>query len=548
MKEYVDNFELNKDVLNNFDELMNIHLDDIESLKITSTVNDSKFYNIIGLCKNVNTIELVGDLKINTNNVITNVFNPNLIENMVFDGVRLPTIKSISKFKNLKSITLRNIKYSSVKGFINNLEKDKIENLIFENTDFCRASISLVKEFKNLRLLKIVNCDNCRFDDYSFFSTNKYLNEVVLEPAFINYDQLSNFVKGKASKKICAQLGKTTKKSLVNHFYMDDENIKIIINSLKLKELSENLNFNRIDELVLILNKNADLIEYMKLLKRVKKEIIISIKDLSYLSVEEAVLLKEQLNIKKINIKNSDDFSALNINDLFDIDDYIEIRKKIDEYTKAIVENDNNDLEKIIKVYKSILYSERKDIYESGDNKNNQLQKIIDKIYTDLNYAEFFTNCLACIGIDSKIIKGKDSAGTIRYWNQVKIYDYWYNLDIYQDAKCFGGKKKLESKPKYFLLNDKEFYKDHKPQSTNYEHCVFTMDKKLVMDYFKETQTNISFISKIIQKIKQIFIFNKKVVEALPAPELENQEIVEKTEVNKYTKEELDLLNQIEDL
>ncbi len=545
MEEDIKQLELNNQVLNDFDSIMSLHLDKIEELKITSISNNSKFYNIIGLCINLNSLKLIGDLKINTNNVISNVFNPSLIENIVFDGVRLPTIKSINKFDNLKSVVLRNIKFSSIKGFLNAIEKTNIETLIIQNSDFCRAPISLIMNFKNLKYLEIVSCENCKFDNFDFLAKNRYLDKVIIDQASVNFDQLPNFIKGKSIKNINAQLGKTTKKSLVNRFLMDEEGIKILINSAKLKELSENLNFNRITRMVLNVNKNADLSRYMKLLKRVKNDIIISVKDLSYLSVQDANLLKEQLNVKKIKLVNLENDYTVDINDLYDIDDYIEIRKRIDNFTKAVLDNKDNELEKIIKVYKAILISEKKEVVEVGCNSQNRLNNIINNIYTDFSYAELLANCLSCINMEVKTIKGQDLSGKTRFWNQVKIYDYWYNIDLYLDAKNYNSKKFTDKKPKYFLLNDKEFYKDHKLTSTNYEHCVFNIDSKLVNEYFKQDKNNFYWLSNLLRRIKQIFLFNKKVETALPEPNIQE---TNRKKVEKFSKEEINLLNKIDDL
>lgn len=542
MEESLEKFELNKDTLNNFDSLMQVHLDQIKELTITSCSTNPKFYNIIGLCVNVNTLNLIGNLKINTNNIISNIFKPEKLENIVFDGVRLPTIKIISKFVNLKSITLKNIKYSSIKGFLGLINKDKIESLIFENTDFCRTQTSIINEFKNIKYLEIKNCENCKFDSFEFLAQNRYLDKVVLDPVVVPFDQLSNFVKGKAIKIVNSQLGKTTKKSLVNKFFMDENGINIIINSSKLKQLSENINFNRIDKMILNLNKNADLIDYMKLLKRVKKEVIISIKDLSYLSVDDANLFKEQLNVKKIKIVNSSEENSIDINDTYEINNYIEIRKRIDEFISSVSKTNGNDLEKIINVYKAIILSDKKELLDSTKNKKNQLTDITKNIYNDFNYAQIFSNCLSCFNIPVKIIKGEDETGNQRFWNQVKVYDNWYNLDIYLDAKLNLKNIKMDKKPKYFLVADKDFYKNHKPKTTNYEHCVLEIDRKIINNYFKEEKENFNWLINIISKIKKIFAFNKK---ALPEP---NKIEISNYDVNKYTSDEINLLNQIDEL
>lgn len=542
MEESLEKFELNKDTLNNFDSLMQVHLDQIEELTITSCSSNPKFYNIIGLCVNVNTLNLIGNLKINTNNIISNIFKPERIEKIVFDGVRLPTIKMFSKFVNLKSITLKNIKYSSIKGFLGLVNKENIESLIFENTDFCRTQTSIINDFLNIKYLEIKNCENCKFDSFEFLAKNRYLDKVILDPVVVPFDQLPNFVKGKAIKIVNSQLGKTTKKSLVNKFFMDENGINIVINSAKLKQLSENINFNRIDKMILNLNKNADLIEYMKLLKRVKKEVIISIKDLSYLNVDDANLFKEQLNVKKIKIVNSAEENSIDINDTYEIDSYIEIRNKIDEFISSVSKTNENVLEKIINVYKVIILSDKKELLNSTKSKKNQLNNITKNVYNDFNYAQIFSNCLACLNIPVKIIKGEDESGNQRFWNQVKVYDNWYNLDIYLDAKLNLKSVKLDKRPKYFLLSDKEFYKTHKPKTTNYEHCVLEIDKKIINNYFKEEKENFNWLINIISKIKKIFTFNRK---ALPAP---NKIEINNYDTNEFTSDEIDLLNQIDEL
>lgn len=542
MEKSLEKFELNNDALNNFDSLMEVHLDRIEELTISSSSSNPKFYNIIELCVNVKTLNIVGNLKINTNNIISHIFKPENIENIVFDGVRLPTIKIISKFINLKSVSFKNIKYSSIKGFLGITSKDNIENLIFENTDFCRTPISIISEFKKIKYLEIKNCENCKFDNYDFLAKNRYLNRVILDPVVVPFDQLQNFVKGKSIKIVNSQLGKTTKKSLINKFYMDENGINIILNSAKLKNLSENINFNRIDKMILNLNKNADLIDYMKLLKRVKKEVIISIKDLSYLSVEDANLFKEQLNVKKIKIVNTSDENSIDINDTYEINNYIEIRNKIDEFISSVSKSNENVLEKIINVYKAIILSDRKELQNSTNSQKNQLIDITKNIYNDFNYAQIFSNCLACLDIPVKIIKGEDENGNKRFWNQVRIYENWYNLDLYLDAKLSLKNVKLDKKPKYFLIADKEFYKNHKPKTTNYEHCVLEIDKKIINEYFKEEKENFNWLVNIISKIKKIFNFNKK---ALPVP---TQAKSSDDNTNKFTSYEIDLLKQIDEL
>ncbi len=543
MEEDLSKFEFNNEILSDFDALMELHLDEIEDLTITSFCNNPKFYNIIGLCTNIKILTISGDLKINTNNIFSNIFKPELIETLILDGVRLPNVKAITKFSNLKKIVLKNIRYSSIKGFIGLISKEKVETLIFDNTDFCKAQVSIVKNFNNIKYLEIVNCINCKSDDFSFIAENRYLDKIILDPINIPFNQLSNFVKGKSDKFVKAQLGKTTKKYLVNNISIDENGIRIIINSSKLKDLSENLNFNKIETMILVLNKDADLVDYMKLLKRVHKEIIISVRDVSYLDANEAEMLKEQLNVKKVKIYDNYDDSSNYINDTYDIDTYIKIRQKINEFIKLVNSEDDNVLQKIIKVYKSIILSKKKEISDKNDEEKNQLTGIVENLYNDLNYAELFYNCLSCLQIECKTVKGEDFEGKTRYWNQVKIYDNWYNIDLYLDSKENINNSKFDKIPKYFLINDEEFYKTHIKKSDNCEECLFEIDKKLISTYFKteENDNNVGFLANLINKIKQLFRFNKKSKKSLPAPE----NLISK---EGFTNEEINILNEIDDI
>ena len=55
-------------------------------------------------------------------------------------------------------------------------------------------------------------------------------------------------------------------------------------------------------------------------------------------------------------------------------------------------------------------------------------------------------------------------------WNQVNIDGKWYNADLTWDAKTVRSKGEW----KYFLLNDEEFYKDHRASYVD----------KTIIDYF----------------------------------------------------------------
>ena len=73
MKEYLRKFELNNAVLEDFDSLMEKHLDQIEELVISEIDPKSKLLNIVGLCINIKTIIIEGDQRTNVNAIIVSL-------------------------------------------------------------------------------------------------------------------------------------------------------------------------------------------------------------------------------------------------------------------------------------------------------------------------------------------------------------------------------------------------------------------------------------------------------------------------------------------
>jgi len=117
VKQDIKKFELNTNVLNNFDNIMSTKLDEIEELKITGLDQGSKLLNIISLCANIKTLVIEGDQRIDSDKVLANIFKPELLENLVLNNVKIPTQNSLKKYENLKMISLNGIRFSNIKEF-----------------------------------------------------------------------------------------------------------------------------------------------------------------------------------------------------------------------------------------------------------------------------------------------------------------------------------------------------------------------------------------------------------------------------------------------
>ena len=152
--EELKKLELNNRSLEEFDKLMNYHLDKIEELEINEININPKLYNLISLCTNLKQLVIKGDLRSDVNKIIFNVCKPENVETLILESVKLPTNKVISKFSNLSTISLNNISFSNLANFFNSLSNpEKVIALNLTNIDFGKYPISICNKFKNLKYL-----------------------------------------------------------------------------------------------------------------------------------------------------------------------------------------------------------------------------------------------------------------------------------------------------------------------------------------------------------------------------------------------------------
>ena len=136
MEEKLKKFELNNMVLEDFDSLMSKHLDQIEELTISEIEAKSKLLNIIGLCINIKTLIIDGDERTNVNNIISNICKPELLQNLILNGVKIPSKYSFKKLVSLRMVSLNNIRSCSAKVALDQIvNPEKIEALNFELVD-----------------------------------------------------------------------------------------------------------------------------------------------------------------------------------------------------------------------------------------------------------------------------------------------------------------------------------------------------------------------------------------------------------------------------
>lgn len=525
VEEYLRKFELNNAVLEDFDSLMEKHLDQIEELIISEIDPKSKLLNIIGLCINVKTLIIEGDQRTNVNAIIANICKPELLQNLILDSVKIPSNFSFKKLTNLKMISLNNIRFCSVRSCLDEIiNPEKIEALNFDQVDFTKNSIEIVSKFKNLKYLNLTKVLNCKLDNLEFLEEMPKLEKINIEDNVLDFKEINNLVKGTFHKEITAELNSDKKNIVTNSLEIKENgNVSITVNGEDLEQLVEAIDLSKLNNILIIDTGNCDLIDYIDSLRKIKGKITIAIKDISCINVEEAEELKEELNLQYINVIDFDGVLQYEKNRFcYEIDTYIKIRTAIDEILEN-VDREADELCKVLEVYKilgttimydNILEDEIKDYSDANLAKSSNLENgLLEKKCIDIGFAEIFKNALSILGINSKMVRGNYAGISEEHvWNQVQICGKWYNADIGLDSKKMSNSNKFKSKPIYCLLSDKEFRKTHTPNAGNNEYCPESIHPKIISHYFRNEPAIKVYINNFMQKIKATLLYNKQLL------------------------------------
>lgn len=507
--EEISKFELNNSILKDFDKLMSFHLDQIEELDINETLLNTKLYNIIGLCTNLKTLSIVGDLRTDVNKILFSICNPERLETLILNSVKLPTTKSFVKFTNIKTISLDNITFCDVKDFFSRItNKENVIALNLTNVDLGKNPISICKDFSKLKYFNLDNLRNCKFDDFEFIYENKKMERFEFFNNEVEFSNLNTFCKGKYTKNIQVCVKSAKECEIRNEFKIDnEEKISILVNSCDLDDMIENVTLQKIDDLTIILNEDIELDEYVKKLKKVKGTVTFAIRNISYLRTETAKNLKEKLNINSIIVLNDEDLNIEEAKQCYSIDKYIKTREYFDEILDA-VDSNRNDIEKFDKTYTYF-----KDNIEYDEDIEQISEAIIKKKCSYNLYAIILRSVFYEINVECKLISGAVDGDWGYKWNQIKLNDIWFNMDFAYEFRAKSTKEKLPNMYKDNLFSDEQFDRNHFAKTIDIAEC-FTEASEVKKD-FKRSLKKASVFNRIVYKLKSVFKMNKK---ELPAP------------------------------
>lgn len=505
-EEAIKEFELNTKILKNFERIMSMKLDEVEILKITELDNGSKLLNIMSLCANLKTLIISGNLRLNTDQIIKNIFRAAKLEKLVLNDVKLPKNGSLNKCTNLKEISLDSIRLFDIKNFLENniVNKGCFEILSISNSDMLNNSLNYIGKFYNLKSIELVNLRNYKLDDLSFIKRLKHLENLTITGNEIEIKEVNNILDFENQRII--DISTKAEKQIIN-LKINKKNVsELEVQSEDFSFAYKKINLYKIDKINIIINDGINDFDTIKKLLERKKKIKLILKNYSSLNIEEAEKVRNYLKIRNLTGAKKEKIN---------IDKFIEEKKQIDEVIKD-VNNSDTEIQKFLKVYKALgLKLELDETTE--DTSKIECQKI--------DVAKILEKCLQCINIESSIIFGDDlENGEEHYWNQVKIDGKWYNVDLALDIPKIK-KKKVE----YCLKDDEDFYEFHTAKSGEKHYCQEEYNYKFInvfikKDLFKE-QLLTSYIQMMKQKIKKIFESNKKEkILALPSGDTPSKE------------------------
>lgn len=501
-------FELNTQMLEDFDTIMSTKLDEIEELKITGLDKGSKLLNIISLCANVKTLIIEGDQRLNTDKILANIFKPEGLENLLLNHVKMPKSTSLKRFTNVRTISLGEIRVCPIKEFLEGIvNPEKVEKIEVFHTDVQKCSLACFERFHQLKYLQLNKLENANLNHLQFLKNNPNLLEIEITNQVVPLQEINHLLECECDKTINVSVTNVKGKLLPHgQLKIKEQTSELTVSIQNLQEIVENVKLEKLQKLCVMFNEKAKNPEDIERLKEFKGEIHIRLKDYAVLSVKEANQMKEELSLKKVELIKQRKVTKMSLAN------YIKVREPMEQVIEKVAES-MSDPEKFLTIYQ-ILGREFAS-KEEEDKAGNEPK---------LSVCEVLQNCLKSIQINSNIIVGQELENEKKHeWNQVELEGKWYNVDLALDMENIQ-----KNKPEYCLLGDQDFFETHIPKAGKNNYCPENFNPKLVNVFFKtglfQEKLVASYLQLMAQKIKKLFQFHKKQeVLALPEAEIEEE-------------------------
>lgn len=167
-------------------------------------------------------------------------------------------------------------------------------------------------------------------------------------------------------------------------------------------------------------------------------------------------------------------YAGANVNQTYKISDYCRLLNKIEYLSQITTANFKNEDEQVMFIITQLAgYADYVDISKYEGKSMDEEEK--EECYKTSNlfgclenrntvcmgYATTFKHILENLGYECNIVSGisSETGNKIDHaWNQVKVNENWYNVDV----TWFQGEEDEEKKLRWVLADDKTFTKHHK--------------------------------------------------------------------------------------
>lgn len=226
----------------------------------------------------------------------------------------------------------------------------------------------------------------------------------------------------------------------------------------------------------LIINKDvAKLISSGEIDVQGNSTFCLALDNVTDMTPEELAEISSDLGISDIAMTPNKD----EVYDMYSVDDHKEMYARIQNIIGQIDPN-MPEASKAYKVYELLAseieyaYDENGEIDIGTDNAQGLRGALINNRCVCAGYAKALQQVLESIGIECKYLSGETSVEG-HAWNQIKIDDKWYNVDLTYDSNNIRETGSIEN----FLLSDDDF-SYHQPRSSDYEKCPESFDMSKV--------------------------------------------------------------------
>ena len=235
--EDLKSFELNNEVLKDFDRLMGMHLDLVEELVFNEPNPVSKLFNIVSLCINVKKIVIKGNSSLNVNSVFSNICKPEKLEEIKFVNVDFPNAYITKKLVGLKIVKMRGLERGKVKEFLANIpNKDIIEKISIKDSVLEMTSNEIFKDFKNVREIILINVKNLNLTHCDALEDLNKLEVLKMSLLNIPVDQIKYVANKKASKQVDMHIMGLEKGKELDSFTINNKMNLLKINSKNVEQ------------------------------------------------------------------------------------------------------------------------------------------------------------------------------------------------------------------------------------------------------------------------------------------------------------------------